>query len=169
MNPTPTGRIDKTAAGTYDLILTRDFKAGIDDVWASVTESERTARWFGAWTGDAGPGRMIKLQMAFEEGMPWCDVQIDDCRPPHHLGVSMIDESGTVEMGVDLVENDGVTTLVLIQHIADPAAAESMGPGWEYYLDMLAASREGQPLPDFNDYYPSQASYFVAAAAQAQS
>lgn len=43
MNPTPTGRVVRTSSG-YDLVVTRRFSAPIDDVWAGVTESERTAR-----------------------------------------------------------------------------------------------------------------------------
>ena len=36
----------------------------------------------------------------------------------------------------------------------------SVGPGWEYYLDMLVASREGDPQPSFDDYYPAQHEYY---------
>ena len=32
----------------------------IDDVWASITESQRTARWFCSWEGDATPGKVIR-------------------------------------------------------------------------------------------------------------
>jgi hypothetical protein len=35
------------------------------------------------------------------------------------------------------------------------------GPGWEYYLDMLVAQRNGNPLPSFNDYCPAQRDYFI--------
>ena len=73
----------------YDLVIARSFAAPIGDVWASVTEPERTARWFGAWRGEAGPGRTIALQMGFEEGMPWCDVRIEACDPPRRLAVPL--------------------------------------------------------------------------------
>ena len=45
MNPKPIGRLRGD-----DLVLTRTFRAPIDDVWTSVTSSESTARWFGPWT-----------------------------------------------------------------------------------------------------------------------
>jgi hypothetical protein len=35
-----------------------------------------------------------------------------------------------------------------------------MGPGWEYYLDMLVASREDLPTPSFDDYYPAMKPYY---------
>lgn len=59
MNPEPTGQLVPTPTG-YDLILTRTYRAPVDDVWASVTEPERTARWFGpgaARPDPAGPSR----------------------------------------------------------------------------------------------------------------
>ena len=35
-----------------------------------------------------------------------------------------------------------------------------VGPGWEYYLDMLVAAHGGQPLPSFDDYFPAQQGYY---------
>ncbi len=64
---TPTGRIIRTPAGR-DLVLTRTFRAPIEDVWASITEPERTARWFCSWTGDAAPGRSVTFRLVLEEG-----------------------------------------------------------------------------------------------------
>ena len=67
MNPTPTGTLIRTPDGR-DLVLIRTFRATIHDVWASITESERTARWFASWTGDAAPGETIRYTMTFEAG-----------------------------------------------------------------------------------------------------
>ncbi|MDT0320221.1 SRPBCC family protein [Streptomyces millisiae] len=50
MPPAPTGRLVLTPTG-HDLVLTRTYRAPAVDVWASVTEPERTARWFGPWRG----------------------------------------------------------------------------------------------------------------------
>ena len=58
MPPIPTGRLIPTPSGR-DLVLTRVFDADIDDVWASITESDRTARWFASWTGDAGSAAAV--------------------------------------------------------------------------------------------------------------
>ncbi|MEU4743726.1 SRPBCC family protein, partial [Actinosynnema sp. NPDC023658] len=169
----PTGRLVRTEAGS-DLVLTRTFRALADDVWASLTEPERTARWFGPWEGEAGPGRTVKVQMAFEEQGPWIEVRIDACDPPRRLVVSMLDEGGADQGGADdagtwrmellLSEVDGVTELRLVHHLATEEGVGEVGPGWEYYLDMLVASRAGSPLPDFNDYYPSQKLYFEGLA-----
>lgn len=159
MTPTPTGRLIQTDRGR-DLVLKRSFRASIDDVWASVTEPERTARWFGSWAGEAGPGKTIQLTMTFEEGAEPCDLVIEECDPPHHLSVSMVDPSGSWLMEVELTERNGTTELRLTHHLDDAADPASTGPGWEYYLDNLVASREGAPLPNWDDYYPAQRPYY---------
>lgn len=157
MSPIPTGRLFGN-----DLVLTRTFRAPITDVWASITESERTARWFGPWEGDAGPGRTIKVQMVQEEGKPWMDLTIDACEPPRRLALSSADEHGGWHMDMELAESDGVTELRFTHHLTDTTGVGDYGPGWEFYLDALVASRDGRPAPDFNDYYPSQKEHFEA-------
>ncbi len=160
INP-PAGGLFPTADG-HDLILRRTFRAPIEDVWASVTESERTARWFGAWEGDAGPGQMIKMQMAYEDQAPWFDVRIDVCDPPRRLALSTTGESGSWRLEVLLSHADGQTELRFVHHLDTTEQIGEMGPGWEYYLDMLVASRDGLPTPSFDDYYPSMKPYYDA-------
>ena len=159
MNPTPTGRLIRTPDGR-DLVLSRTFRASIDDVWASISESDRTARWFASWTGDAAPGKTIRYTMTFEEGIEPADMMIDACEPPHHLAVSAVNDYGSWRLEAHLSETDGITELRFTQHLDDAANVTEVGPGWEYYLDNLVASRDDAPLPDFNDYYPSQQPYY---------
>jgi uncharacterized protein YndB with AHSA1/START domain len=159
MKPTPTGRLIGTPDGR-DLVLTRSFRASIDDVWASISESDRTARWFASWTGDAAPGKTIRYTLTFEEGSEPADMTIDACEPPHHLAVSAVDDYGSWRLEAHLTETDGITELRFVHHLeAGPSVAE-LGPGWEYYLDNLVASRDDAPLPDFDDYYPSQKAHY---------
>jgi len=159
MNPIPTGRLIRTPNGR-DLVLTRTFRATIDDVWASITESDRTARWFASWTGDAAPGATIRYTMTFEEGFEPADMTIDACEPPHHLAVSAVDDYGSWRLEAHLTENDGITELRFTQHLDAEPNVSDVGPGWEYYLDNLVASRENAPLPDFNDYHSPQKAYY---------
>ncbi|MFI7449350.1 SRPBCC family protein [Nonomuraea sp. NPDC049714] len=159
MSPMPTGRLFRTGTGA-DLVLTRSFRASAEDVWASLTEPERTARWFGPWEGDAAPGRTVKVQLAFEEQTPWCDLRIDACDPPLRLALSMTDESGSWRVELLLSESDGSTELRFVHHLTTEDGIGEVGPGWEYYLDMLVAAREGSPMPDFDDYYPAMKPYF---------
>ncbi|OQO91997.1 ATPase [Saccharomonospora piscinae] len=159
MRPVPTGRLFRTATGG-DLVLSRTFRAPLTDVWASITEPERTARWFGPWEGEAAPGRTLRVRMAFEEQAPWCDLRIDACEPPRRLAVAMPDEAGTWRMELVLSERRGATELRLVQHLDTDEGLGEIGPGWEYYLDLLVASRDGSPRPDFGEYYPALKGYF---------
>jgi uncharacterized protein YndB with AHSA1/START domain len=155
MSPTPTGRLFGR-----DLVLTRTFRAPIGDVWASLTEPERTARWFGPWQGEAAPGGTVKVQMVLEEGKPWMDMTVDACEPPRRLALSAGDEDDRWHLELELTERAGTTELRFTQHLTSTGGVGEMGPGWEFYLDALVASREGGPLPVFDDYYPSMKDHF---------
>jgi uncharacterized protein YndB with AHSA1/START domain len=159
MKPRPTGRLLRTPEGR-DLVLTRTFRAGIDDVWASITEPERTARWFASWSGDAGPGRTVRCRLVLEDGQPELDMTVLACEPPRHLAVTTTDELGTWHLEARLAQEGGLTTLTLVHHLDESADVGGVGPGWEYYLDALVASREGRDLPAFGDYYPAQKAYY---------
>ncbi|GAB2581585.1 hypothetical protein GCM10027168_12890 [Streptomyces capparidis] len=163
MTPVPTGQLVPTPTG-FDLVLTRTYRASAADVWASVTEPERTARWFGPWRGEAAPGRTVEVRLAFEESAPWCPLRIEVCEPPRRLAVTMADEAGSWSLELLLAERDGTTELRLVHHLASTALLGATGPGWEYYLDMLTAARTGGPRPDFADYYPAQQAYFDSLA-----
>jgi uncharacterized protein YndB with AHSA1/START domain len=159
MTHPPTGELFRTDTGS-DLVLTRTFRAPAEDVWASVTESDRTARWFGPWEGDAAPGRTIKVQMTYEDEKSWIDMTIDACDPPRRLALSSTDDNGIWRIELLLSEANGSTQLRFVQHLETEEQLGEIGPGWEYYLDMLVAARDGSPQPDFNDYYPSMKPYF---------
>lgn len=156
MSPKPTGHLRGN-----DLVITRRFHAPIDDIWASVTEPEKTARWFGAWEGDAGPGKVVRLQLAHEKGQPWTDLKIEECQGPGRLVVTMKDDHGDWRIELTLTQMDDTTELRFVQPLSDRTLAGDVGPGWEYYLDMLVAAREGKPPPSFDDYYPAQKAYYL--------
>ncbi len=92
-------------------------------------------------------------------GEPVADMAIDACEPPQRLAVRMSDEGGW-PLEVRLTEK-GRDTLVVLTHGLDSTdGIGDIGPGWEYYLDMLIASRDAAPLPSFDDYYPAQQEYY---------
>jgi uncharacterized protein YndB with AHSA1/START domain len=157
MSPTPTGRLFGN-----DIVLTRTFHAPVADVWASLTDPERTARWFGPWQGDAAPGRTIQVQMVHEEGQPWMEMTIEACEPPRQLALSAVNEHGSWHLDMVLADSGGVTELRFTQHLTDTEGVGEIGPGWEFYLDVLVASRQGQPAPNFDDYYPAMKKHFEA-------
>lgn len=156
MTRRPTGRI----AGN-DLILTRSFRAPIEDVWTSVTDPESTARWFGPWEGEPGPGKVIRVQMVYEKGKPWTTATIDRCEPPRHLAITTNDAYGKWKLEVTLEQQGDTTVLTFVHRDIDRSMAGEVGPGWEYYLDNLVAARANEPLPTFEEYYPAQKDYYV--------
>ncbi|MEV0129260.1 SRPBCC family protein [Dactylosporangium sp. NPDC050688] len=161
MSTLPTGRWIPTATGG-DLVIIRTFQAPAEDVWASVTEPERTARWFGPWKGDGRPGGTIEFQMVQEEGAPWFDAVIEACEPPHRLALT----SSTAHLELVLTPVAAGTELCLVHHLSGPEGVADFGPGWEFYLDALVASRDGIPMPRFEDYDPSMRPYFTALTTQ---
>lgn len=159
MSRTPTGHVRGN-----ELILIRKFRASIDDVWTSLTHPDSTERWIGRWEGDAGSGSTVRLQMAHEKGQPWFDMLIERCEPPVHLLVRTLDDSGGWLLDLTLTQTGDTTELRFVHHLSDRNLAGEAGPGWEYYLDMLAAAREGQPLPEFEDYYPALKAHYSEGA-----
>ena len=159
MTTTPGGRLVRTGKGT-DLVLTRRFRAPVTDVWASITDPERSARWFGRWEGDAGPGRTVRVQMAFEDDAPWSDLLIEECEPPRRLVVSTVDEHGSWHVEMMLAEVGDATELTFTHHLDSDEGVGEVGPGWEYYLDLLVAAHTGEPRREFEDYYPALKPYY---------
>lgn len=168
MNPEPTGKLVPTTSG-IDIVLTRLIHGSVQDVWASVTESDRTARWFGRWEGDGRQGGALRVQLGFEEGLPWSDVRVASCDPPHRLALDVLDAAGDWHLEIRLAPRGDHTEMTFVQHRETTAGAGEIGPGWEYYLDNLLASRTGDPMPVFDDYYPSMQTHYETQAAAASS
>lgn len=155
--PQPSGRLRGN-----DLVLTRRFRAPIEDVWTSITDPSSSERWFGRWEGEPGAGNEIRIQMAFEDGQPWMTKTIEVCEPPRRLVLASVYQSMTSRLELGLSPIDGGCELEFIQRDVAPEQVGDMGPGWEYYLDSLVASRDGGPRPSFDDYYPAQKDYYSA-------
>lgn len=164
--PKATGRRD-VRDGTDYIVFERTFHAPIADVWAAVTEAERLVRWIGTWTGDPTSGEVYFRMTAEGEDVAEEKIVIDECRAPTRLVMRPArpdDRSLVWTWQVDLSEADGVTTLTFAQEVCDVTLAESVGPGWDYYLDRMVAAETGTDLAaiDFDDYYPKLAAYYRA-------
>lgn len=164
--PSATGRREERD-GTAYLVFERTFRAPIDDVWAAVTESDRLVRWIGHWTGDPTTGAVTFFMTAEAEDAPAETIHIDECHAPTRVTMrSARPDDGSLEWKweIDLAESDGVTTLTFAQEVGNTGLAESVGPGWDYYLDRMVAAETGQDLGaiDFDDYYPGFAQHYRA-------
>ncbi len=161
VTPAPTGQLVQTTQG-HDLVLTRTLPASIREVWQSITEPERTARWIGRWEGHGSVGETAKLQLGFEEDAPWADFRITECNAPSRLRVLTYDAEagGAWDLSLELSGADEQTELLFTMHGIDPSIVGEIGPGWEYYLDLLTSSITGAPQRSFDDYYPAQLKYY---------
>lgn len=146
-----TGRVVRDAEGMR-LEFVRVLDAPIHEVWSALTESERTTRWFGAWTGDPSTGT-IELVLTAEDDDSAQTVRILECTEPTRLVVEAPSPDGPWLLSAALTSDGGSTTLVFTHRMAEPYDASSIGPGWQYYLDRFDAVVSGGPVPvDFNPY-----------------
>lgn len=156
-----TGRVLRTDRGR-DLILLRSLSIPVEEAWAFLTESALTEQWFGPWEGDARPGGTVRVRMRFEENEPAVRARIVGCTTAEHLALQVADEYGNWNLELFL-EEDGEDDSLLrfVHHLEDDANVGEVGPGWEYYLDLLVAATEGTEEPQFDQYYPALSGHFL--------
>ena len=161
--PEPTGRREQRDGQDY-LVMERRFTAPIDAVWAAVTEPERLARWIGTWSGDPTTGSVDFRMTAESEDAPVEQHRILACDPPRRL---ITESAGEKEASVwrlelDLAEEAGVTTLTFAQRVDAGIPVDSVGPGWDYYLDRLVAAEAGDDVVgvDWDRYYPALSGHY---------
>lgn len=147
-----TGRRERRD-GIDQVVLERTFRAGIDDVWAACTDPIRMERWIGTWTGDPASGEVAFRMTAEGDDVPEEIYDVEACDPPHRFVVRSrstqpFSEDGSGEpitwvLRLELREEAGSTRLSFTQQVPHVDVVASVGPGWEYYLDRLAASLGG--------------------------
>lgn len=151
------GRLVDTERGR-DLVLVRSLALSAEEAWAHLTESELTELWFGPWEGDARPGGAVRVRMRFEDHEPAIALRIHACEAPSRLVIEADQEVGGWKLEL-LVEEDGAddSLVTFIHHLEgdDVQGVGEIGPGWEYYLDLLVAATEGTERPGFDQYYPA--------------
>jgi uncharacterized protein YndB with AHSA1/START domain len=167
MSTTATGRREERH-GTPYLVLERTFRAPVADVWAAVTEPDRLERWIGTWSGDPASGTVEFRMTAESEEAPAETHRILECDPPRRLvteSTSPGDDDTVWRLELDLSEREGVTTLVFAQRLEDAVPVDSVGPGWEYYLDRLVVAHDGGDVAtvDWYAYYPVLAAPYAEA------
>ncbi len=159
----PTGEIICGPANKQ-LRLTRTFNLPIQTVWNGLTESTLTEQWIGHWSGEAGTGKQVMFTMSAEEGASAAPVDIIACDPPGYLELAMaVTADVTWNVSIELRESAAGTVMVFVQELTPGTDPADIGPGWEYYADRLAASLSGHPMPDWDEYYPAQRTYYIAA------
>lgn len=143
---TPLGEVRRDDLGLR-LEFVRLFPTDVRDLWSAVTESDRCVLWFGAWSGDPASGT-VELVMTAEEGAPAQSVAIVECTEPARLVIDMPSPDGSWRLSLEIGTDDVGSRLVFTQRLADTDEASSIGPGWHFYLDRLAAVVDKRTVPD---------------------
>ena len=141
MSIRPTGRLEQRDGTSY-VVLERSFRAPAEDVWAAVTEPGRLERWIGTYAGDPATGEVAFRMTAEGDDVPEERMEIRTCTPPHHLALTSHSGEGTWLLELRLREHAGETVLEFAQASMDAKEAESVGPGWEYYLEPARRRRD---------------------------
>jgi uncharacterized protein YndB with AHSA1/START domain len=119
--------------------------APVEVVWAHLTTAEGLVRWVGpAATADPAPGGVLRwthpngaaVVGRFVELVPHRRLVFTYGWEDDLMGVPP--ESTTVE--IDLVEQDGATTLRLVHHGLPPEVVKDHEHGWAYFLNELRAA-----------------------------
>ena len=140
------GEVGTDPDGRRRLVFRRSWPDPAADVWAALTEPERSARWIGRYDGPHGAGAEGVFTMTAEEGAPTERVRIAECEPPRRLVVQWLDEMAW-RVEVDLTEDGGTTTLVLTQVLPAGTDVADVASGWHWYLDRLDAAVTGGDVP----------------------
>ncbi|MHA3682737.1 SRPBCC domain-containing protein [Leucobacter sp. HY1908] len=146
------GRVVVNEGRRY-LQIARSLALPIDEAWQFLTESDLTERWFGPWEGDAQPGSGVRVRMRFESHEPALRVGIRACEAPNRLVLHVLDEGVDWEIAFALeADGDDDTVLLFTQLLTERVELGEIGPGWEYYLDLLVAATEDTEEPSFEHY-----------------
>ncbi|TDE89646.1 SRPBCC family protein [Occultella glacieicola] len=155
-----TGYLRENTSG-LELVFERTLEAPVAEIWSALTTSEGTASWIGTWTGDAREGGTVSFTMTAEDSAEPEDVTILECQAPSRLQVEFSSEAGVWHLEADLQEVDGVTRLEFSQLLDQGQDITGIGPGWDFYLDRLVASRTGAAMPSWDDYHPALAEHYA--------
>ncbi len=165
MTRKPTGRIDCSSA-IPELVFDRHLPVSQDVAWAALTESERTTRWIGSWSGEAQPGKTIELVWLAEEGTPAESIRIMSCDPPHRLALAGgPDPSAPWLVTMELFAAEDGTRLEFRQQMSNGLSPALVGTGWEFYLDRYVAALEDLEAAAFDAYQMLQPHYEELQAA----
>ena len=124
----------------------RSWPDPIDDVWAALTEPDRTARWIGTYDGERAVGGSGTFTMTHEEQPVGEPLRIVECEAPRRLVVEWATEEGW-RVELDLTVEDGRTVLLFTQLFAPGTEVTDYVLGWHWYLDKFDAVVARRPAP----------------------
>jgi uncharacterized protein YndB with AHSA1/START domain len=135
-----------------------------EEVWSSLTDPARLARWIGTFRGDPGSGLVDVYFTAEGEDLLPQTYRIERVVPGHELVVTTSNPGEREEwrLRVRLLDADGGTLVRVAQAMANLALAPSVAAGCEFYLDRMIATFEGRDPDDldFDEYFVAQSGHY---------
>ena len=164
----PTGSVQTTRNGPV-LHLARELHHPPTVVWDHLTDPTLLGGWYGTWTGEPSSGA-VQLAMVEAPDSPG-ECRIPRCERGHAIEVTLADAEGNawrLDLGLEELP-DGGTHLDFRQPLRGfEGMAADVGPGWEYYLDRLAASLDGRDVATvvWEECWPHQREHYVVGPAE---
>ena len=125
--------------------MEESYDAGVDDVWAALTEPGRLAAWYGEVEGDLRPGGEFHIRVfaSGAEGMR----RVDACEPAQRLRVVNTD-SGELVIQVTLSTAGDQTNLVVEVSGMPLDALAAYGAGVQIHVEDLTGYLAGRDRDD---------------------
>ena len=138
------------------------YDAEVEERWGETGAYAQSKRRTAAYTKD--DWMQISAEGEDIEAEP---MTVHECDPPRRVvmrSAQPVEDDLLWAWEIDLTEADGTTTLTFAQGVTDVELAESVGPGWDYYLDRMVLAETGGDLAvvDFDDYYPAFKDHYRA-------
>jgi uncharacterized protein YndB with AHSA1/START domain len=124
------------------------YETDVEDLWSSVTDPQRLAKWYGVVNGDLSDGGEFT---AVVHASGWDGRgRIGACVPPRRLAVTMWEQEGKEHaVAAELVDDDQANLVLEVRGLPLDLVW-AYGAGWQVHLEDLGthlAGREGRNPP----------------------
>ena len=123
------------------------FDTDVEDLWSTLTDPSRLARWVAEVNGDLRLGGEFRARFTSGWEGPG---RVDVCEPPRRLLVTMDpgqDDQTVIE--AEIVPDGDQSRLVLEERGLPSDEAAAHGAGWQVHIEDLAAYLAGRPTADW--------------------
>jgi uncharacterized protein YndB with AHSA1/START domain len=123
------------------------FDTDVEDLWSTLTDPSRLARWVAEVNGDLRLGGEFRARFTSGWEGPG---RVDVCEPPRRLLVTMDpgqDDQTVIE--AEIVPDGDQSRLVLEERGLPLDEASAHGAGWQVHIEDLAAYPAGRPTADW--------------------
>lgn len=163
MSRHPLGSAEKLDGDKARLTLSRDYSATPAELWAMLTDPEKTVLWWAKVRGQAKSGSSFDLKwlnVKDEEGnadeTEWWNGKVVEAVENETLEITNV-MHGTIRAELQPTENGTQLTFVNVLDVPEEVIAMSLA-GWHVHLDHLHEALDGKAVAWtswWDDFYPS--------------